>query len=137
MKFRNLHLGIAGFEGHIEKEDKNKWISYGSYVITENTIKITEIPIGESIENYKQFLEKMEADDRIVTFKNNSTDSKPNFEIKVKKETLQQWEYAGTLEKNLKLTSHINATNMHVFNEKGNLQKNGITRRHTIIILYD
>ena len=112
-----------GFEGHIEKEDKNKWISYGSYIITENTIKITEIPIGESIENYKQFLEKMEADDRIVTFKNNSTDSKPNFEIKVKKETLQQWEYAGTLEKNLKLTSHINATNMHVFNEKGNLQK--------------
>ena len=112
-----------GFEGHIEKEEKNKWISYGSYVVTENTVKITEIPIGESIENYKQFLEKMEADDRIVTFKNNSTDSKPNFEIKLKKETLQQWEYAGTLEKNLKLTSHINATNMHVFNEKGNLQK--------------
>ena len=38
-----------GFEGHVEKADKlekNKWISYGSYVITDNTIKITEIPIG-------------------------------------------------------------------------------------------
>ena len=115
-----------GFEGHIEKAEKtekNKWVSYGSYVITENTINITEIPIGESIENYKQFLEKMEADDRIITFKNNSTDSKPKFEIKIKKETLKQWEYAGTLEKNLKLTSNINATNMHIFNEKGNLQK--------------
>ena len=29
----------------------------------------------------------------------------------------------GSLEKNLKLTSNINATNMHVFNEKGQLQK--------------
>jgi DNA topoisomerase-2 len=112
-----------GFDGHIEKIEKNKWMSYGSYVITENTIKITEIPIGESIENYKQILEKLEADDRIITFKNSSTDTKVNFEIKIKKETLTQWEYEGTLEKNLKLTSNINATNMHVFNENGNLQK--------------
>ena len=112
-----------GFNGHIEKIETNKWISYGSYIITDNMIKITEIPIGESIENYKQFLEKMEADDRIITFKNNSTDTKVNFEIKMRKETLNQWEYAGTLEKNLKLTSNINATNMYIFNEKGNLQK--------------
>jgi DNA topoisomerase-2 len=112
-----------GFNGHIEKVEINKWVSYGSYVITDNMIKINEIPIGESIENYKQFLEKMEADDRIITFKNNSSDTKVNFEIKVSKETLNQWEYAGTLEKNLKLTSNINATNMYIFNEKGNLQK--------------
>ena len=112
-----------GFEGHIEKVEKNKWVSYGSYSISDCTVKITEIPIGESIENYKQFLEKMEADDRIITFKNNSGDTKVHFEIKIKKETLDQWEYSGTLEKNLKLTSNINATNMHVFNDKGNLQK--------------
>ena len=112
-----------GFDGHIEKLEVNKWVSYGSYVITDNSIKITEIPIGESIENYKQFLEKMETDDRIITFKNNSTDTKVNFEIKINKETLNQWEYAGSLEKNLRLTSNINATNMYIFNEKGNLQK--------------
>jgi len=112
-----------GFEGHIEKVEKNKWISFGSYTIQDNLIKITELPIGESIENYKQFLEKMEADDRIITFKNNSSDTKVSFELKMRKETLDQWEYSGTLEKNLKLTSNINATNMHVFNEKGSLQK--------------
>ena len=112
-----------GFCGHIEKIETNKWISYGSYIITDNTIKITEIPIGESIENYKQFLEKMETDNRIITFKNDSTDTKINFEIKISKQTLDQWEYSGTLEKNLKLTSNINATNMYVFNENGNLQK--------------
>ena len=112
-----------GFDGHIEKIEKNKWISYGTYLITDNTIKINEIPIGESIENYKQYLEKLETDDRIITFKNNSTDTKVNFEIKISKETLNQWEYAGTLEKNLKLTSNINATNMYIFNEHSNLQK--------------
>jgi len=112
-----------GFEGHIEKVEKNKWVSFGSYVITDNVIKITELPIGESIENYKQFLEKMESDDRIITFKNNSSDTKVMFEISLSKATINQWEYSGTLEKNLKLTSNINATNMHVFNENGNLQK--------------
>ena len=112
-----------GFEGHIEKVDTNKWVSYGKYIITDNNIKITELPIGEWTENYKQFLEKMEADDRIITFKNNSGDTTVDFDIKIKKETLQQWEYEGSLEKNLKLTSNINATNMHVFNEKGQLQK--------------
>ena len=112
-----------GFEGHIEKIEKNKWVSFGAYTIIENTIKITEIPIGESIENYKQYLEKLEADDKIVTFKNNSTDSKPQFEIKIRKEMLDKWEKEGSLDKNLKLTSNINATNMHIFNEKCNLQK--------------
>jgi DNA topoisomerase-2 len=112
-----------GFDGHIEKVEKNKWVSYGVYEIVGNIIKITEIPIGESIENYKQYLEKLESDDRIVTFKNNSSDTIVNFEIKIKKEVLDQWEYSGQFEKNLKLTSNINATNIHVFNEKGILQK--------------
>lgn len=111
------------FNGHIEKIETNKWVSYGAYNIKENVITVTEIPIGESIENYKQFLEKLEADDRIITFKNNSGDTNAHFEIKIKKETLNQWEYEGTLEKHLKLTSNINATNMHIFNEKGSLQK--------------
>ena len=113
----------SGFKGTIEKVDDNKWVSFGKYVIVDCIIKITEIPIGESIENYKQHLEKLESDDRIVTFKNSSTDTIVDFEIKVKKNTLEQWEYSGTLEKILKLTSNLNATNMHIFNENGKIQK--------------
>ena len=113
----------SGFKGNITKVDENKWVSYGVYEIQDNMIKITEIPIGESIENYKQYLEKLETDDTIITFKNNSTDTNVDFEIKVKKEKMTQWEYAGTLEKTLKMTSNINATNMHIFNEEGQIQK--------------
>lgn len=113
----------SGFKGTIQKINDNKWITYGKYIIEENIIKITEIPIGESIENYKQYLEKLESDDTIITFKNNSTDTIVDFEIKVKKEKMAQWEYAGTLEKTLKMTSNLNATNMHIFNEEGQIQK--------------
>ena len=122
-EIQELTPWYKGFEGHIEKVEKNKWISYGSYSINDNTVKISELPIGESIENYKQFLEKMESEDRIITFKNDSNDIKIKFEIKIKKETLDQWEYSGTFEKNLKLTTNINATNMHIFNQNGHLQK--------------
>ena len=113
----------SGFKGTIQKINDNKWITYGKYIIEENIIKVTEIPIGESIENYKQYLEKLESEDTIVTFKNNSTDTIVDFEIKVKKEKMAQWEYAGTLEKTLKMTSNLNATNMHIFNEEGQIQK--------------
>ena len=36
---------------------------------------------------------------------------------------MDEWEKTDTLEKVLKLTSNLNATNMHIFNEKGVLQK--------------
>ena len=112
-----------GFVGHIEKVDTNKWVSYGVYEVIENTVKISELPIGEWTENYKQHLEKMETEERIITFKNNSSDTIIDFEVKIKKETLKQWEYEGTLEKILKLTTNINATNMHVFMANGEIQK--------------
>jgi DNA topoisomerase-2 len=112
-----------GFKGHISKVETNKWLSYGKYEIIGNIVRITELPIGENIENYKQFLEKLESEDRIVNFVNNSTDSSIYFDVKVKPETLNQWEYAGTLEKILKLTSNINATNMHIFDTRNQLIK--------------
>jgi len=111
------------FTGYIEKSEENKWISYGLYKIDNTTITITELPIGEWTENYKQFLEKLEANDTIITFKNNSSETLVNFEIKVKQSTLNQWEYNGNLEKHLKLTSNINATNMHLFMPNGEIRK--------------
>ena len=121
------------FKGEIEKIDTNKWVSHGVYEIVDNDITITELPIGEWIEPYKQYLEKLENDDVIMNFKNNCSDTKVNFQIKIKKEILNQWEYEGTLEKNLKLTSNINATNMHLFDDNGKIVKKHSAEE----ILYD
>jgi DNA topoisomerase-2 len=111
------------FKGYISKTEKNKWISYGTYTINDNTITVTELPIGEWTESYKQHLEKLETEEKIITFKNNSSETDVNFEIKVSKKVLNQWEYDGNLEKQLKLTTNINATNMHVFMPNGEIQK--------------
>jgi len=111
------------FKGYISKTEKNKWISYGTYTINDNTIIVTELPIGEWTESYKQHLEKLETEEKIITFKNNSSETDVNFEIKVSKKVLNQWEYDGNLEKQLKLTTNINATNMHVFMPNGEIQK--------------
>ena len=112
-----------GFKGNIVQIEKNKWQSYGKYTIKGNTIHITEIPIGESIEGYKDTLIKLETENKIITFKNNSSDTIVDFEVKVSQQAINQWEYENSLEKNLKLISNINATNMHIFNAQGEIMK--------------
>lgn len=116
-----------GFNGHIEKIEKNKWLSFGAYSVSDikpnKMIKITDLPIGESIENYKEYLEKLESDNKIITFKNNSSDTVIDFEVKLTQQTYSQWENENSLEKNLKLMGNIGATNMHVFNSNCEIVK--------------
>ena len=112
-----------GFTGKIEKIDENKWITRGLYLIDNYTITVTELPIGTWTEDYKQYLEKLQNDSIIHSFENNSSETIVCFEIKIKKDILQDWKKSKSVEKNLKLTSNINAQNMHVFNEKGQIVK--------------
>ena len=109
------------FKGEIIKIDDNKWLSVGIYIIEENDVIITELPIGVWTEDYKLFLEKLEKDEKIHYFINESTDTEVNFRVKVKNSTMKEW--GNSIEKNLKLTSNINAQNMHCFNEKGEIVK--------------
>ena len=110
-----------GFKGEIVKIDENKWLSIGVHSVDNYTVTVTELPIGTWTEDYKQFLDKLEQDDKIHSYKNNSTEEIIHFEIKVKHVVLQEWN--KSLEKNLKLTSNINAQNMHLFNEHGQIVK--------------
>jgi len=110
-----------GFKGEIVKIDENKWLSIGVHSVNNNTITVTELPVGVWTEDYKQFLDKLEQEDKIHSYKNNSTEEIVNFEIKVKVNVLQEW--SKCIEKNLKLTSNINAQNMHLFNEHGQIVK--------------
>jgi DNA topoisomerase-2 len=118
---KELTPWYRGFTGEIVKIDENKWLSIGKYTIDNYTVTVTELPIGTWTEDYKQFLEKLEQEDKIHCFKNMSTEERVCFEIKVKLDTLNEWR--GSIEKLLKLTSNINAQNMHLFNEKGEIVK--------------
>jgi hypothetical protein len=49
-----------GFNGSIKKTDNNSYISKGVYKWIDNeTLEITELPIGTWTEDYKEFLENM------------------------------------------------------------------------------
>jgi len=51
-----------GYHGKIEKDkdDKNKWNIYGTYeIINEDTVKVSELPIGRWYLDYKYILKKM------------------------------------------------------------------------------
>lgn len=104
-----------GFTGTISLESPGIYVCKGVLTKSGKTIKITEIPIGTSIENYKNFLETHEDFDTI----NYSTEEIPHFELKFKDvSTMKKYDY-----KKLKLLSKINTTNMHLFDKNSKIVK--------------
>ena len=112
-----------GFTGKIKKIEENKWTTHGTYFVKANTITITELPIGTWTNDYKTFLDKLEMDGVIYSYINNSTESRVNFELKCPLETVIEWTQNCEIEKKLKLTSHLSAKNMYMFNEKNQIVK--------------
>lgn len=110
------------FKGNIYKTEYNKWTTEGVYRIEGNKIIITELPIGTWTEDYKTFLDRLETDNIIYSYKNESTESTILFTVSVSYVTLIEWKEESIMKK-LKLTSNISANNMHVFNEKNQIVK--------------
>ena len=112
-----------GFTGKIIKVETNKWTSHGVYEVKNNKITITELPIGTWTEDYKIYLDKLETEEIIYSYKNNSTDTTIHFELSLSLENLIQWTNNGEIEKKLKLISHISGKNMYVFDENDKIVK--------------
>ena len=113
-----------GFKGTIEKQD-NKYITTGVYKIIKGGVRITELPIGKWNNSYKEFLDKSliekTKDNRqkgfILGYTDNSTESEIDFLIKVKPELLAEWCNEEKILKELKLTSSISVSNMHLYKD--------------------
>ncbi len=112
-----------GFTGTIIKTDTNKWVTKGRYTVKGNIINVTELPIGTWTDDYKTFLDKLETDGIIFSYKNESTETIINFTIKCPLENVIEWTQNNEVLKKLKLVSHLSANNMHVFNEKNEIVK--------------
>jgi len=112
-----------GFTGEIKKIEENKWTSHGIYNIKANVITITELPVGTWTEDYKSFLDKLETESVIYSYKNMSTETDVHFEIKMPLETIYEWKDNHEIEKKFKLIGHISAKNMYVFNENNEIVK--------------
>jgi DNA topoisomerase-2 len=68
-------------------------------------------------------LDKLETDEIIYSYKNNSTDTTIHFEVSLSLENVIQWTTNGEIEKKLKLMSHISGKNMYVFDENDKIVK--------------
>jgi DNA topoisomerase-2 len=134
-----------GFKGKIYPCDDThkKYIIKGCYEILSNDkIRITELPIGTWTQDYKEFLESIldtktlnkgkvvkSGEDIIKDFNDMSTDLNVDFEITfypgiMSKLLLEKHDYnIEGIEKYLKLYSIHCTTNMHLFNEKEQLRK--------------
>lgn len=113
------------FDGHIMKMSDNKFLIIGTYeIINDNTINITEIPIGISINNYKIMLNEMIEKKNIKSYENNSNDSIPNFIIVVEDRLVPIIKSGNrtNILTTFNLTKSISINNMVAFDKDGRLK---------------
>jgi len=126
-EFEDMMPWYNGFEGSIFKHDDKNYEIFGCYSQKNNKIIITELPIGESTQNYKDFLEKMlEGDidpksknkekrvkkvDEFIGYTCNNTDTKVYFELE-----FSNVNNVNNIEKTFHLSKKLSITNMHLFN---------------------
>jgi DNA topoisomerase-2 len=104
-----------GFKGTIEEKSDGKFIIRGVYTITDLKVVITELPIGMWTDTYKQFLE-----DSIGTLIKDYTDKSTDVNIHI---TLTLLAPMANPDVDLKLTTSISTTNMHLNTAKNQLKK--------------
>lgn len=112
-----------GFKGTIIKTEENKWDTTGVYKIEDNKVIVTELPIGTWTDDYKTYLDKLETENVIHSYLNNSTETDVSFIIKIQKDTLREWVADKSISKKLKLVTHLSANNMHVFDQNNQIVK--------------
>ena len=127
-----------GFKGKIEKIENGRYLVRGIYeVLNTTTVKITELPIGYAIDDFKAHLEKLISEkSHVKDYDDNSTDTVVDFTItfnkNIKSELIEKStssnENINELEKLLKLTTTLSTTNMHAFNHEEKLRKYNTTQ---------
>ena len=125
-----------GFTGEVKKINETKYLIKGVHqIISSDSVRVTELPIGLWTDDYKQYLESQMDETKkgkkplIKSFNDMSTDSLIDFTIKFNSGVLQKLapessDYdCSLLEKKLKLYTTKNTTNMHLFDSKQQLKK--------------
>jgi len=128
-----------GFTGTIDKLTDSKYLFKGRYEKIDNdTIKVTELPVGSWTDDFKELLSELENDkDKdgkkitpiIKQIKENFTDTTVEFEVTFSKGKLSELEQSkgdygcNGLEKLLKLYSTSSTTNMNLFDYDDKLKK--------------
>ncbi|CAE7424251.1 TOP2, partial [Symbiodinium microadriaticum] len=125
-----------GFSGEIRAKtgkDSNNYTVSGIIEQTDDcTIVISELPVGKSTTDYKQFLETMiiggpmdsNGSGFIKDIRENHTDTKVFFTLNIAPEKIDEINHEpGGLQKKFKLDGSCATSNMHMFDMEGHIQK--------------
>jgi len=91
-KLENVKLGSPyweGFKGKVEEdiETKGKWLIYGCFNReNKNSIKITEVPIGFTLDKYNEILDALEDRNVIQSYQDKSDNDIYKFNLKIKRD---------------------------------------------------
>jgi DNA topoisomerase-2 len=147
--YLSISPSCNGFKGKIIKVDSKSYLSKGCYeVISETSIRITELPIGKWTDDYKNFLDSLlpditRAKDKsldnskkkktkkcIGDFVNNSCDKNVDFTITFEKGFMDSLQWSDDdnidgIEKYFKLTTTkgLSLRNIHLYTNKGSIHK--------------
>ena len=115
-----------GFKGVIEKNEKDNYVSKGIYNWTDdNTVEITELPIGTWTDDYKEYLENMivNGTNSLKSIENHYTSKNIRFILHFNAGAKQT--IGDKFETLFKLSSskNLNMNNMHLFSEKGAIKR--------------
>lgn len=110
----------TGFAGAVECLGENDFSVRGAWErIKDTSVRVTELPIGTSIDAYKAFLESDKSG--VQRFDNNSTDVSIDFTLHFEKERLEA--VLPDIEKEMGLKRKISCSNMHLFDKSGHIRR--------------
>lgn len=124
-----------GHQGAVERTGDRVFTSHGVWRKTgEDTVEVSELPVGKSTDAYKEFLEGAVIDGAaearakrkqfLAGYENYSTDAAVRFVVRWPKGKLCE----ETAEAELHLTSTLTTSNMHLFDAAGRMHKYADTR---------
>ena len=129
---KQLKPFYRNFNGTIEMIKPTQFLMKGCYHKIDNeTIIITELPVGTWTTPYKEFLEKKsekKTDKKvkntlIESYKANNDDDRVCFTIKMDSDVLNKLELTDKIWHKLKLQQTISMTNMHLHDDQGRIKK--------------
>lgn len=107
-----------GFKGDITSDGAGTFTTHGVFSRRGSDVHISELPVGTWSSTYKRFLEGLLEKKQIANYTEACTDIDVNFVVTLKEDSPQEAEVVSLL----KLTSAIKTSNMHAFDEEGNVR---------------
>lgn len=125
---------FKGFRGDVVQHGDQSFVTRGRIEqVNTTTLRISELPVGKSIEDYKKFLWELVAKKSIRSFAEHHSERDVRFDVTLAKTELARYSTDGKIDREsedyealvklFKLESSLSTSNMHAFGTHGKLDK--------------